>query len=432
MGYEAAIAGFLAVFALMAIRVPVGVALGIAGVGGYAALVGLSPAMSLLALTPLRTASDINFSVIPLFVAMGILARNSGISAELFAACRAWFGVFRGGLGLATVGACAGFAAVCGSSVATAATMAKIAIPEMTRAGYKPSYAAGTVAAGGTLGILIPPSVPLMIYGIISETDIGALFMAGIVPGILATALYMLVIRLIAWRNPEAIPAGQATSWAEKLGSLRGLWAPLVIFVIVIGGIYGGLFTVIEAAGIGAAATLVTALLQRRLNLAGVLDSFSEAARTTGSLFTMLIGAMLFSTFLTITQAPQSLVGWLSNLDLPPYGILLMLMLMYFILGWFLDAIAMIIITVPIVFPVIVALGFDPIWFGILLVISCEMGMLTPPYGINVFVINAVVPSISIPQIFRGVVPFIGIDILRLLVIILFPAIALIGPQLMR
>ena len=432
MGYQAAIAGFVAVFALMAIRVPIGVALGIVGVTGYGLLVGPGPAMSLLTLTPLRTASDINFSVVPLFIAMGVLARNSGISAELFAACRTWFGAVRGGLGLATIGACAGFAAVCGSSVATAATMAKIAVPEMVRAGYSPRYAAGSVAAGGTLGILIPPSVPLMIYGIISETDIGMLFMAGILPGILATALYMLVIRLIAWRDPAAIPAGSPSSWAERIASLRGLWSALIIFTVVIGGIYGGLFTVVEAAGIGAAATLLTAVVQGRLNLRSTLDSFAEAVRTTGSLFTMLIGAMLFSTFLTITQAPQSLVGWLTGLNMPPYGILLMLMLMYFILGWFLDAIAMIIITVPIVFPVIVSLGFDPIWFGVLLVISCEMGMLTPPYGINVFVINAVVPSISIPQIFRGVVPFIAIDILRLLIIILFPAIALIVPRLMQ
>ncbi|WP_112323682.1 TRAP transporter large permease [Oceanibium sediminis] len=432
MGYEAAITGFLAVFALIAIRVPVGVALGIVGVGGYAVLVGLKPALSLLTLTPLRTASDINFAVVPLFIVMGILARNSGISAELFAAFRTWFSSVRGGLGLATIGSCAGFSAVCGSSVATAATMAKIAIPEMIKSGYQPRLAAGAVAAGGTLGILIPPSVPLMIYGIISETDIGMLFMAGFLPGILATALYMLVIRLIAWRHPEAVPMGSPSSWAERIASLSGLWSAMIIFTVVIGGIYGGLFTVVEAAGVGAAATLFTAVLQRRLNFRGVMDSFAEAVRTTGALFTMLIGAMLFSTFLTITQAPQSLVGWLGGLDMPPYAILLMLMLMYFVLGWFLDAIAMILITVPVVFPVIVGLGFDPIWFGVLLVIACEMGMLTPPYGINVFVINAVIPSISIPQIFRGVLPFIAIDILRLALIILFPWIALVVPQMMR
>ena len=271
-----------------------------------------------------------------------------------------------------------------------------------------------------------------MIYGIITETDIGALFMAGIVPGILATFLYMLVIWLIAWRDPDAVPLGPRTSWADKLASLRGLRSALVIFAVVIGGIYGGFFTVIEAAGIGAAATLLTAVLQRRLNWAQVMDSFAESVRTSGALFTMLIGAMLFSTFLTITQAPQQLVGWLSGLALPPFGILTLLLVMYFFLGWFLDSIAMIIITVPVVFPVITALGFDPLWFGVLLVISCEMGMLTPPYGINVFVINAVVPSISIPRIFRGVMPFIGIDIVRLALVAAIPGIALVIPRLMH
>ncbi|WP_323039539.1 TRAP transporter large permease [Gemmobacter sp.] len=432
MHYEAAILGFAAVFALMALRVPIGVALGIVGVVGYAMVVKPMPALKLLALTPLRTASDLNFAVVPLFIVMGVLARNAGISSDLFGAFRTWLGALRGGLGLATIGACAGFSAVCGSSIATAATMAKIAVPEMTRAGYDDRYAAATVAAGGTLGILIPPSVPLMIYGILTETDIGTLFIAGIVPGVLATLLYMLTILLISWRNPAAFPLGARTTFAQKLASLRNLWAAIVIFAVVIGGIYGGLFTVIEAAGIGAAATLIVALVQGRLTFDRMVDSFVESVRTTGSLFTMLIGAILFSTFLTVTRAPQVLVDWLSGLDLPAWGIMVLLLAMYFVLGWFLDALAMIIITVPVVYPVILQLGYDPIWFGIVLVIACEMGLLTPPYGINVFVINGVVPTISIPRIFRGVIPFIGIDILRLALIAAFPAIALFLPHLMR
>ena len=432
MHYEAAILGFAAVFALMALRVPIGVALGIVGVVGYAMVVKPMPALKLLALTPLRTASDLNFAVVPLFIVMGVLARNAGISSDLFGAFRTWLGALRGGLGLATIGACAGFSAVCGSSIATAATMAKIAVPEMTRAGYDDRYAAATVAAGGTLGILIPPSVPLMIYGILTETDIGTLFIAGIVPGVLATLLYMLTILLISWRNPAAFPLGARTTFAQKLASLRNLWAAIVIFAVVIGGIYGGLFTVIEAAGIGAAATLIVALVQGRLTFDRMVDSFVESVRTTGSLFTMLIGAILFSTFLTVTRAPQVLVDWLSGLDLPAWGIMVLLLAMYFVLGWFLDALAMIIITVPVVYPVILQLGYDPIWFGIVLVVACEMGLLTPPYGINVFVINGVVPTISIPRIFRGVIPFIGIDILRLALIAAFPAIALFLPHLMR
>lgn len=432
MHYQAALLGFLAVFALMALRVPIGIALGTVAITGYGLIVGFMPALKLLALTPLRTASDLNFAVIPLFIVMGVLARNSGISSDLFGAFRTWFGALRGGLGLATIGSCAGFAAVCGSSIATAATMAKIAVPEMTKAGYDDKLAAATVAAGGTLGILIPPSVPLMIYGILTENDIGALFIAGILPGILATVLYMATILMIAWRRPKAVPVGLKTTFAEKLHSLRNLWAAMVIFGVVIGGIYGGFFTAIEAAGIGAASTLIVALMQGRLTFAKLVESFVESVRTSGSLFTMLIGAILFSTFLTVTRAPQDLVNWLSVLDLPPYGILAMLMLMYFFLGWFLDALAMIIITVPVVYPVIMQLGFDPIWFGILLVVACEMGLLTPPYGINVFVINAVVPSISIPRIFRGVLPFIGIDILRLVLLAAFPIISLFLPQLMR
>ena len=432
MHYDAALLGFATVFVLMAMRVPIGVALGVVGVIGYAMVVKTMPALKLLALAPLRTASDLNFAVVPLFIVMGVLARNAGISADLFGAFRTWLGALRGGLGLATIGACAGFSAVCGSSIATAATMAKIAVPEMTRAGYDDRYAAGTVAAGGTLGILIPPSVPLMIYGILTETDIGTLFIAGIVPGVLATLLYMATIFLISWRNPAAFPLGPRTSLAEKLHSLRNLWAAIVIFAVVIGGIYGGLFTVIEAAGIGAAATLIVSVLQGRIGPAMVADSFVEAVRTTGALFTMLIGAILFSTFLTVTRAPQDLVGWLSGLDLPAWGILALLLVMYFFLGWFLDALAMIIITVPVVYPVIVQLGYDPIWFGIVLVIACEMGLLTPPYGINVFVINGVVPTISIPRIFRGVIPFVGIDVLRLVLIAAFPAITLFLPHLMR
>jgi len=359
------------------------------------------------------------------------VARNAGISTDLFAAFRAWFGAFRGGLGLATIGACAGFSAISGSSVATAATMAKIALPEMEDAGYDKRYAAGTVAAGGTLGILIPPSVPFMVYGILTENDIGKLFIAGILPGILATALYMLTIRLIAWRHPDAIPLSSSTSWAEKFATLSGLWATIIIFSVVIGGIYGGFLTVIEAAGVGAFSTVVTALAQRRINLRGITASLVESVRTTGTLFTMLIGAILFSSFLTITQAPQGVVGLLSGLDLPPIGILTLLLVMYFILGWFLDALAMIIITVPIVYPVIIALGYDPIWFGVVMVIAVEMALLTPPYGINVYVINAVAPRISIPQIFRGVMPFIGMDLIRLVIIVAFPAISLFLPSLM-
>ena len=267
MSYEAAVIGFLATFALMALRVPIGLSLGIVGVAGYAVMVGPMPALKLLALSPMRTASDLNFAVVPLFVVMGVLARESGISTDLFRACAAWLGQLRGGLALATIGASAGFAAICGSSVATAATMTKIALPEMRRHGYDDGVATGTIAAGGTLGILIPPSVPFLIYGILTENDIGKLFVAGILPGVLATLLYMSVIFMISVRAPQSIPAGPATTWGEKLRSLKGVWASLAIFLFVIGGIYAGLFTALEAAGAGAAATLFVALLGTALLL---------------------------------------------------------------------------------------------------------------------------------------------------------------------
>lgn len=431
MGFEIAATGFLATFALMALRVPIGIALGIVGIVGYAFVVGPFPALKLLALSPMRTASDLNFAVVPLFVVMGVLAREAGISRDLFRACSAWLGQLRGGLALATIGASAGFAAICGSSVATAATMTKIALPEMRRHGYDDSTSTGTIAAGGTLGILIPPSVPFLIYGILTENDIGKLFVAGILPGLLATLLYMSVIVMIGLRSPALIPAGPATTLREKIASLRGVWSSALIFFCVIGGIYGGLFTALEAAGAGAAATLLVALAQGRLTGQKILSAFTESVRVTGTLFTILIGAILFSNFLVVTGAPQTVATWLTNLPIGPIGILIVMLLLYFVLGCFLDSIAMIIITVPILYPAIIKLGFDPIWFGVLVVMACELGLITPPYGMNVFVINGVARDVSIPSIFSGVIPFIAIDIVRVALIVMFPGIALFLPRMM-
>lgn len=431
MEYSAAIIGFAATFALMALRVPIGIALGIVGVVGFAIVVGPVPAMKLVALSPIATASDLDFAVVPLFVVMGVLARESGISADLFRACSAWLGHLRGGLAIATIGACAGFASICGSSVATAATMARIAMPEMRQHGYDDRYAAGSIAAGGTLGILIPPSVPLVIYGLLTENDISRLFIAGVVPGILATILYMLVILIIGRFRPAAIPLGESKSWGERFSSLRTIWPAIAIFMFVIGGMYFGLFTVLEAAGGGAAATLVVAVLQGRLDFRKIVSSFAESVRLTGTLFTILIGAILFSKFLVTTGAPQAVAEFLTGLPVGPIGVIIILLLMYFVLGCFLDAIAMIIITVPIVYPTVVQLGLDPIWFGILVVMASELGLITPPYGMNVFVINGVLRDVSIVKIFAGVMPFIAIDMVRIALIVAFPSIALMLPRMM-
>lgn len=425
------ILAFAVLFSLIALRVPVGIALSAVGVAGFGVLAGSVPAFKLLALSPLRTASDFNFAVVPLFVVMGVVARESGISTDLFRACTAWLGHVRGGTAMATVAACGGFSAICGSSVATAATMSKIAMPEMRRNGYEDGVAAGVIAAGGSLGILIPPSMAFIVYGIITEQDIGMLFIAGIIPGILALSLYFLVVYLIGLFKPSLLPEGRHHSWTERFASLRGVWSAAAIFLFVIGGIYGGLFTALEAAGVGATATVLIALSRRTLSWNQLVASFVESVRVTGSLFLIIIGAILFGNFLVITGAPQKITGFLTELPFGASGVMIMILIFYMILGCVLDSLAMIIVTVPIIYPAVIELGFHPIWFGVMVVMVCELGLITPPYGMNVFVINGVMRDISIVKIFRGVVPFVGIDIFRIVLVFIFPSIATFLPSTM-
>ncbi|MGE0314390.1 MAG: TRAP transporter large permease [Lautropia sp.] len=421
-----ALTGFCVTFGLIALRVPIGIALAFVGVAGFASIVGIDPALKLLAMSPMESAADLNFAVVPLFVVMGAIARESGISTDLYRAASAWLGHLRGGLAMATIGACAAFAAICGSSVATSAAMGRIALPEMRRQGYDDGYAAATVAAGGTLGVLIPPSVPFILYGFVTDTDIAKLFVAGIVPGILAACLYMVTIRLIAALRPAAIPPpAPDIPLARKLRALNGVWASIGIFGFVIGGIYGGLFTPVEAAGGGAFATLMVALLQRRMTLVQAGAVFVESIRVSASLFIILIGAVLFGKFLVITGAPQEISAFLTGLPLPPLGTLTLILAGFVVLGCFLDVIAMILIFIPIVHPTITALGFDTVWFGVLVVMVCELGLITPPYGINVFVINGIAKDVALTRIFGGVMPFVGIDLFRVVLVLLFPAIAL-------
>ncbi|MBL8380334.1 MAG: TRAP transporter large permease [Burkholderiales bacterium] len=427
-----AVLGFVAAFSLMALRVPIGLALAAVGILGFAVSSGNLAAWKLLALSPMESAADLNFAVIPLFVVMGTLARESGISTELYRSAAAWVGRLRGGLAMATITACAGFAAICGSSVATTATMGRISLPEMNRLGYEPRYSTATVAAGGTLGVLIPPSVPFILYGFVTETDIGKLFVAGILPGLVAALMYLAAVRWIAWRRPQSMPASdQQLSLREKFAALGGIWPALLIFSFVIGGIYVGLFTPTEAAAAGAAATLAMTLLQRRLTLRQAGGAFVESIRVSASLFVILIGAVLFGNFLVVTGAPQAISAALTSLPLPPMGTLVLILLGFVILGCFLDTIAMILIFIPIVFPTIRALGFDPVWFGVLVVMVCELGMITPPYGINVFVINGIAREVSLTSIFRGVIPFLVADALRIALVVALPSIALFLPNLM-
>lgn len=424
-----AISGFIALFAMMAIRVPIGIAMGLVGVGGFAAVAGWKPALNLLAQSPIRTVTDFNLTLIPFFILMGVLATNSGISRELFRTGQAFLGQFRGGMALSTIAACGGFAAICGSSVATAATMTKIALPEMRRIGYSDQIATGTIAAGGTLGILIPPSIVLAIYAYMTEQDVGRLFIAGIVPGILAIIMYMLTVRIAYARS---LPEGTPFVAAEALASLKGVWAVALLFVAIIGSMYLGLVTATEAAAAGSVMTALVGIVRGRLNAAKILDSLIEALRTSVAIYTVLIGAILFGYFLTITQSPQKITSMLVGLDLGTYGTLALILGLFLVLGCILDAMAMIILLVPIVYPVIIQLGFDPIWFGVIVVMTVELGLITPPVGMNVFVINSIAREVSLVTIFRGVMPFVLTDIIRLIILVAFPAIVLFLPMTMN
>ena len=420
-----ALIGFVALFTLMLLRVPVGMAMGLVGVCGYSYIAGSGPALKLIGQTSMRTVTDYTFGVIPMFMLMGAFVSVSGVSRELFRAANAFIGHMRGGLGVATVLACGGFAAICGSSVATAATFSSVAYPEMRRFGYPQSFSTGVIAAGGTLGAMLPPSTVLAVYAILTQQDIGKLFMAGIIPGILAMLMYVLTIFLIVRVRPDWLPRGEQQSWGQRLHGLKDVWAPLVLFFFVIGGLYGGFFTPTEAGGVGATGAFLLGVLRGKLDRAGTLTALLSATRTAAAVFTVLIGALIFGYFLTITQVPQNLTAFVTNLGLGRYEVLALIMVMYLVLGCLMDAMAMIILTVPIIFPVIVQLGFDPIWFGIIIVMTVELGLIHPPVGMNVFVIKSVVQDVSFTTIFKGVIPFVLTDILRLVILIAFPMIAL-------
>ncbi|ADZ72155.1 TRAP transporter large permease [Polymorphum gilvum] len=424
-----AVAGFLALFAMMILRVPIGVAMGLVGIGGFASVAGIGPALNLLAQSPIRTVTDFNLSLIPFFILMGVLATNSGMSRELFRTGQAWFGSFRGGMALSTIGACAGFAAICGSSVATAATMTKIALPEMKRVGYRDDIATGVIAAGGTLGILIPPSVVLAVYAFITQQDVGRLFIAGVVPGLLAIVMYMLTVRIAYARS---LPDGTPFDLMAAIRSMSGVWAVLLLFVSIIGSIYFGLVTATEAAAAGSVLTALIGILRGRLGFRSIMDSLVEALRTSVAIYTILIGAILFGYFLAITQTPQKITALLVGLDLGAYSTLAIILLFFIVMGCILDAMAMIILLVPIVFPVVIQLGFDPIWFGVIIVMTVELGLITPPVGMNVFVINTLAREVSLPTVFKGVLPFVAADIVRLILLIAFPAIVLFLPHTMK
>ncbi|MDJ0950190.1 MAG: TRAP transporter large permease [Alphaproteobacteria bacterium] len=417
--------GFAALMVLILLRVPVAVALGLVGVAGYAAIDGWERAFLVLGATPFDLASGYSLSVVPLFILMGVVAARSGMSRELFAAANAQFAGRRGALAMATIGACAGFGAICGSSLATAATMTRIAVPEMRRYGYDERLAAASVASGGTLGILIPPSVILVIYAIIAEESVPQLFAAALIPGVLAALLHVAVIWILVRIRPELAPPSPVMPWRERLAAIAGMWKIGVLFFLAVVGIYLGWFSPTEAAAVGAFGAIVIAAATRAITLKELVGAFLETVATTAMLFFVVLGAFLFAYFVVQTQLPVALVAWVEGLDLAPALVILALVVFYIALGCYLDSISMILITVPVFLPLAVHLGYSPVWFGILLVVVVEVGLITPPVGMNIFVIRAQLPDIPLGAVYRGIVPFLAADAALVLLLLAVPAVAL-------
>ena len=423
---------FAALLAITFLGIPIAWAMVAIGFGGVALLRGLDPALAMVGQIAFETTMSYDLSVVPLFVLMGNLVNHARMSHQLYEGAYSFVGHRRGGLALATILSCGGFSAISGSSVATAATMAKVAIPSMRRFGYGDGFAAATVAAGGTLGILIPPSVVMVIYGILTRTDIGELFVAGIVPGILAITLYMLAVEWVVRRNPELGPPGERMSWQERWRTVRPVWPVAVLFLLVIGGLYGKIFTPTEGAGIGAFGALVLALAKRTLTTSALVRVFAETVRISAVMFAILIGGLLFANFVNLAGLTTGLQAWVSDLSIPPLAVIFLIVGIYLMLGCVLDSMAMIILTIPVFFPVVAKLGFDPVWFGIIVVMAVELALITPPVGMNVFVIGSVFREIGTRRIFGAVVPFIVADIIRVTILIAFPVITLALPSLMR
>ncbi|MBL6458500.1 TRAP transporter large permease [Belnapia sp. T6] len=424
--------GFAALLGLIALRCPVGLAMLLVGTGGYVTIVDAATLLNYLKTTPYFLFASYTLSVIPLFILMGALAERGGLARDLFAAAAALFGHKPGGMAMGVVGACACFGAVCGSSVATTATFGRAALPELRRYGYDAGLSTGTVAVGGTLGILIPPSVILVVYAISTEQNIAKLFMAALVPGLLATGFYILAIWLLARWWPALMPAAPRLAAAAVRGAMLNVIPVMLIAVVVVGGIYGGVFTPTESAAIGCIATAAVGMLRGTLGLPALRDALLATAETTAMIFVILLGAEVFNAFLALTSAPELLAQWISEQDYPPYGVLALLLFAYIVLGAVMDELAMILLTLPIFFPVVTALDFGlggteetAIWFGILVLIVVGIGLTAPPIGLNVFVVSSLAKDVPIARTYRGVLPFLATDLVRLLLCVAFPALSL-------
>ncbi len=427
-----ALLGFAAIFALTLVRMPLAFSMGLVGIAGIGLTRGWDPALASAAQVVHETGFAYTLSVIPLFILMGNFVARAGLAHELFAAANAFIGHYRGGLAHATIAACAGFGAICGSSIATAATMSKVAYPSMKKMGYSDSLATGVMAAGGTLGIMIPPSTIMVIYGIITETNIGKLFAAGVIPGILTALLLMLAVVYITSKDPEHAPAGKHSTWHERWAALRGIWGVVLLVVVVLGGIYGGLFTATEGAGFGAAGAFLFALARKRLTWKTLYQVLVESARTTAMLFTLLIAATMFANFVNFTSMPNDLKELITNSGLSPIFIITAMMFIYIVLGTVMEELSMVLLTIPLFFPIVTALGFDPVWFGVLIVMIVQIGLISPPVGMNLFVINTLLPKVGLGNIFKGCWPFVVVMIFVLGLLIAFPQLSLWLPSLMK
>ena len=427
-----ALLGFAAFLALAFLRVPMAFAMGIVGFFGFAYKVNFSAAAAMIAQTTYETGLSYTLSVIPLFILMGNFVVRARMSEELYHAAYTFLGHRRGGLAMSTIVASAGFGSICGSSIATAATFAKVAYPSMRKFGYKDSLAAGAIAGGGTLGILIPPSVIMVIYGVMTETSIGKVFVAGILPGIVATLLLCLAVAWITWRDPKAGPPGKRSSWPERIEAIKHVWPVVLLFVLVIGGIYGGVFTATEGAGIGAGGAFVFALARRALSWKVLAEVLIESARTTSMLFMILIGALIFANFINYTTMPSDLKDFVIQFQVHPILVIVAICAIYVVLGTAMEELSMILLTVPVLFPVVVALGFDPVWFGIIVVIVVQIGLISPPVGMNIFVVKSLLRHLTISTVFRGVTPFTVALVALLAIVVAFPPLATYLPGFMK
>lgn len=424
--------GVAVLLGLIMLRCPIGLSMVIVGFGGFAAVVGLKPALAVIENGPFEVASNYSFTMIPLFMLMGGFAARARVSTDLFDAAKTLIGHWRGGLAMAAVSASAGFSTICGSSVATAATMARVSFPEMKANGYSDRMAAGSLAAGGTLGIMIPPSIALLLYGLITEQSVAKMFMAGFLPGIVAYLLYLTAIVIIVRLRPGWAGTVGIRGDGTALQAIVKLLPVVLVFGLVMGGIYASVFTPTEAAGVGAMITMIMAVVRGGMRWAGFVETIKETLAVSSMIFVILIGAEIFGYFMSASQLSFELVELIKRLDMSPMGVLAFILVFYVIMGCFMDSLAMILLTVPIFYPLIVSSGFDPIWFGVIAVVTVELGLITPPVGMNIFVLKSVAPQVPLIEIMRGVVPFVITDVVRLSILIAFPSISLLLPSLME